>query len=785
MFASRVRLVNIQARLQPAMQTIPAFGQVAVLALGGWLALHDHITLGTFFAFAPYMLLIAPPVRQLAAILTVGQLARAGAERIYDLLDSTPHVQDRPARSRSARRAGRGRVRPRDVRLHVDRAGAARLHAARRAGRDGRARRRFGFGQVDGRAAAPALLRRALRLRSRSTASTCATSRCSRCAAASAWCSRTRSSSPTRSPRTSRSAGPTRPRPRSRPRRAPRRRTSSSCSCPHGYDTVVGEQGLTLSGGQRQRVALARALLSDPEILLLDDATSSVDARIEEEIHATLRRIASTRTTLLIAHRRSTLSLADRIVVVDKGQVVDAGTNEELTGALPAVPAAAVRARATTPRASTRSRSRSSTTRAVDGITPAGVARPRRRRAAQRADRRPHAHDEPGRDAVRRPGRRRRRRRRCRRRRGAARSRRRPSCSRRSTRSNRPTPIRTSTSTFESAARARLHVPAVPAALPRLAVRRHVPRRARRGVHARRPVARAATASTTASRRTRRASCGSRPLVFLAITLFDWWVMWAEARVMGRISERLLHALRDQGVRAPAAARRRLLRERDGGPDHDPHDDRHRRAVAAAAERARQRAREPRHVRRRRHRARVHEPASSRSSPRSILPPLVVATLWFRIGSRRKAYEIARERMGAVNANLQEGLSGVRVSQAFVREERNQDNFEEIAAGYRDARVRAQRLVAIYFPFVDFLSDIAVCLVLGAGSVFVAHGSLVGRRAHRVPAVPQPVLRADPAAVAGVRLVPAGARRDRAHHRAARRRRRRSRRPRDPVPCRA
>src|SRR4029079_2251795 len=96
MFASRVRLVNITARLQPAMQTIPAFGQVAVLALGGWLALHGRITLGTFLAFSTYMLLITPPIRQLAAILTVGQLARAGAERIYDLLDSTPLVRDAP-----------------------------------------------------------------------------------------------------------------------------------------------------------------------------------------------------------------------------------------------------------------------------------------------------------------------------------------------------------------------------------------------------------------------------------------------------------------------------------------------------------------------------------------------------------------------------------------------------------------------------------------------------------------------------------------------------------------
>jgi ATP-binding cassette subfamily B protein len=106
-----------------------------------------------------------------------------------------------------------------------------------------------------------------------------------------------------------------------------------------------------------------------------------------------------------------------------------------------------------------------------------------------------------------------------------------------------------------------------------------------------------------------------------------------------------------------------------------------------------------------------------------VLPPLFIATIWFRHSSS-KAYENARDRIAAVNANLQEGLSGVRVSQAFVREDKNQQNFEEVAAGYRDARIHAQRLVAIYFPFVDFLSTIASCIVLGVGSAYVANGTM-------------------------------------------------------------
>ena len=160
---------------------------------------------------------------------------------------------------------------------------------------------------------------------------TCARARSRSCAATSRWWRRTRTSSTTRSAATSGSRGPRPPRPTSPPRSSgPRCGPLVAGAAPRASTRPVGERGLQLSGGQRQRVAIARAFLRDAPVLILDEATSHLDAVNEAVVQEALVSLARTRTTIVIAHRLSTVRAADRIVVLDEGRVVEQGRHEDL-----------------------------------------------------------------------------------------------------------------------------------------------------------------------------------------------------------------------------------------------------------------------------------------------------------------------------------------------------------------------------------------------------------------------------------------------------------------------
>jgi ATP-binding cassette subfamily B protein len=329
LFGARMRNARISAKRQAVMQAVPSLAQVAILALGGWLAMEGSITLGTLLAFQTYLLQLVAPVRQVAGMMVMASTARAAAERIFELLDSTPDVVERPGaravedvrgevvfddvsfgylRSEPVLDGFSLRVAPGEVVALVGASGSGKSTVSLLLPRfyDPQSGR-ITLDGVDVRDLQLTSLRRHLGVvfeesflfsetirenlsYGRPDASAADIVRAARWAQADRFVQ----------------------------------------ALPDGYDTVVGERGLTLSGGQRQRIALARALLTDPQVLLLDDATSSIDVRTEEEIHDTLRRVMEGRTTILVAHRRSTLNLADRIVVLDGGRVVDSGTHDEL-----------------------------------------------------------------------------------------------------------------------------------------------------------------------------------------------------------------------------------------------------------------------------------------------------------------------------------------------------------------------------------------------------------------------------------------------------------------------
>ncbi len=701
LFGGRVRMVRISALFTSTLQVIPLFGQAVVLGIGGWMAVNGQITVGTLVAFFSYLTQLAAPARMLAMFLAATQLARSGADRLRDLLDTETTIENRPDAVELddptgavdfdgvsfAYPGGPPLLDGLDLRLDpgervavVGTSGSGKTTLAMLLARfyDTDA----GAVRIDGhdvRDVTLAGLRRQVGIAFEE---------------AFLFAGSVRDNIAYGRPRATDAEI------ESAARAA--QAHEFIAALPDGYDQTVGEGGVTLSGGQRQRIGLARVLLCDPAVVVLDDATSAVDATVEHAIHDALLRRLQGRTTLLIAHRRSTLALADRIVVLDGGRIVASGTQVELEATSP------------------RFRELLSGMDAPEEEPSHGIVRTRLAARASESD--GHAIVPTSRiDAgVRRMG-------------GGGRG------------------------GMHGPPGGGLIGPATPELLERVAalpeirdtpdveVDEHIPDQGglafiRFVRHWQRELAFGAglvlldALATLAipvlirsgiDHGVTPSSMGVVVAVAIAacgIAALDAWIMWFENLVTGRAAERILLALR---TRVFAHLQRLGLdfyeRELSGRlltrltSDIDVLQQLLSNGLVNAAV------------------ALVTFVGIAvvllvldvplALCVFAVTLPLVGATMLYQRLSR-PAYDRQRDAIARVLADLAENLAGIRVTQAFVRERRNQDRFHELDDEFRASGMAALKIQIGYFAFVELLSTVGIIVVLGYGAVLNDRGAL-------------------------------------------------------------
>jgi len=330
-----LRAARIRSRYLPAIDLLPSLGLIAVLGLGGHRVLDGSMTLGELVAFNAYLVLLVVPLRTIGMTVAFGQRAAAALVRLDDLLSVQPAIVD-PAHPVVPPANAAGSVRfdgvvfgydpehpvLRHLDLDVAPGTSVAIVGATASGKSTLARLLLRFydvqagavriGGVDVRQMSLADLRRRVAVVFEDTLLLHDTVYAN---IAFARPSATRAEVE----HAARLAGA----------------HEFVLELPDGYDTVVGERGLSLSGGQRQRIAIARAVLADPEVLVLDDATSAVDPSKEHEIRMAMASVMTGRTTLVIAHRPATLALADEVVLIGDGAVVARGRHEDLLASEP------------------------------------------------------------------------------------------------------------------------------------------------------------------------------------------------------------------------------------------------------------------------------------------------------------------------------------------------------------------------------------------------------------------------------------------------------------------